>query len=386
MRRFPALLRAFAPCLLIAALLLPAAARAQTYLVNRIVLRVNDRIATLDDFQSALAERRAAILGATDLDEERRRELMASAGRRVLAEMYEELLLLSRADQMIVTISDADLEQAIAQTRERMGLQDEEQFRQALAASNIALDGLRNRLRKNLMVQEVVGREVQSRVKLDEDVLREVWRENQEAFAVPEAVHLSDVVVLDEGRPASEVAATARAVRTEILGGAPIADVARRFAAEGRTTEVVELGWVERGDLDPALAEAAWALEPGGVSEPVPGRGGLHVLQLVERRAAAVRPFEEVKEAIESRERQLRMGDVYRDYLEEVEGRSYVHVQLPPEAEGFRGLAEDAPEEASVDDAPALDDVPPAPPVEEEPPAAPVTPPLEDPDGAASPQ
>ena len=158
MRRFPALLRALAPCLLALALLLPAAARAQTYLVNRIVLRVNDRIATLADFQTALRERRTAILGATDLEEDRRRELLASAGRRVLAEMYEELLLLSRADQMIVTVSDADLEQAIAQTRERMGLQDEEQFRQALAASNITVDGLRNRLRKNLMVQEVVGR------------------------------------------------------------------------------------------------------------------------------------------------------------------------------------------------------------------------------------
>jgi hypothetical protein len=97
-----------------------------------------------------------------------------------------------------------------------------------------------------------------------------------------------------------------------------------------------------------------------------------------------VRPFEEVKEAIEGRERQLRMGEVYREYLEEVEGRSYVHIQLPPEAEGFRGLDEDAPEEAAVDDAPALDDVPPAPPAEEAP-EAPAVPP-EDPDGEPTPQ
>ena len=376
--------RSLASCLLLA-LLLPALAGAQTFLVNRIVLRVNDRIATLAQFQTALAERRAAILGAQDLDEERRRELLSTAGRRVLAEMYEELLLLSRADQMIVTVSDAELEGAVGQTRERMGLGDDAQFQQALAASNITEQQLRDRLRKNLMVQEVIGREVQPRVKIDEEELRKVWRDDQESFAVPEAVHLSDVVVLEEGRAAAEVAATAREVRAEILAGTPVADVARRFAAAGKTTEVVDLGWVERGDLDPAIAEAAWALEPGGVSQPVAGRGGLHVLQLVERRAAAVRPFEEVKEAIEARERQMRMGEVYRDYLEEIEGRSYVHMQLPPEAEGFRGLDEDAPEEAAVDDAPALDDVPPAPPAEETL-EAPAVPPAEDPDGESTPQ
>ena len=395
MRRFRSSLcpslRAVIPCLLVAAGLelaptLASPARAQTYLVNRIVLRVNDRIVTLNDFQTALVERRSAIAAAQELDEERRRELLSSAGRRVLSEMYEEQLLLSRADQMIVTVTEAELDQAIAQTRERMGLQDDAQFRQALAASGISEAELRNRLRKNMLVQEVMGREVGPRVELTEEDLRQVWRESQDEYSVPEAVHLNDVVVLDHGQPSATVMETAREVRAEIVGGTPITDVARRFAAENKTTEVVDLGWVERDELDPALAEAAWALQPGGVSEPLPGRGGLHVVQLVERRPASVRAFEEVKGEIEQRERQNRMGEVYRDYLAEVEARSYVHMQLPPEAEGFQGLAEDAPAEAAVDEAPALDDVPPAPPADETPAEESVPPPVEEPDGEAAPQ
>jgi parvulin-like peptidyl-prolyl isomerase len=350
--------------------LLPAAAPAQTYLVNRIVLRVNDRIATLADFQRALSERRSAILGADDLDDARRRELLSSAGRRVMSEMYEEMLLLSRAEQLVVTITDAQLEQALVQTRANMGLEDDAAFRQALATSEITEQQLRDRLRRSLMIQEVMGREVQSRVEIDEEELRRVWRENQDAFRVPAAVRLTDVVVLEQGRSSAAVAETARRVRAELLAGAPAADVAKRFADEGQPTEAVDLGWVERDELDPTLAAAGWDLEIGGVSEPVAGRGGRHVLQLVERRAESVRPFEEVKEAIETRERQRRTGEVYQDYLKEVEGRAYVHMQLPPEAEGFRGLADEA---AAQDDLaaepsqPALDEAP-APPVEPPPP------------------
>jgi parvulin-like peptidyl-prolyl isomerase len=301
-----------------------------------------------------------------------------------MAEMYEEMLILSRAEQLIVTVSDAELEGAIAQTRERMGLQDEAEFRQALVASNISEDQLRDRLRKNLMVQEVMGREVQSRVKLEEEELRGIWRENPDTYRIPAAVHLNDVVVLDEGRSAAAVADTARQVRAEIVAGTPIADVAKRFAAEGKTTAEVDLGWVEQDELDPSLASAAWGLEVGGVSEPVRGRGGLHILQLVERRAESIRPFEEVKDEVEARERQKRMGSVYLEYLREVEGRSYVHMQLPPEAEGFRGLADDAPQEEAVDAAPALDDAPPAAPVAEEA-AEPEVPALPEPEPSAIP-
>ena len=55
-----------------ALLLLPLAAAAQNILINRIVLRINDRIATLVDFQRQLGERRQAILASKDLDETRR--------------------------------------------------------------------------------------------------------------------------------------------------------------------------------------------------------------------------------------------------------------------------------------------------------------------------
>jgi parvulin-like peptidyl-prolyl isomerase len=333
-------------------------AAAQTYLVNRLVLRVNDRIATLQQFQRELGERRQQIAAAVDLDSARRQELLGGAGRRVLADLYQDLLLQSRAEQLAIRVSEAEVDAAVAQTRSRMGLDDDAQFRQALAAGGIDETMLRTRLRDNLMVQQVISREVHPRVAIDEEELRRIWREQAAEFTVPAAVRLQDVVVLGEGRDPAALAATAAQIHAELVAGASFAEVAKRGATQGKTTAEVELGWVEQGDLDATLDRVAWELPVGGISAPVPGRGGVHILRVAERREAALRPFEDVKAAIEQHERERRMGEVYTEYLRELEGRSYIVMQVPPEAEGFRGLSEGEDEDELEEAAPTLDSPP----------------------------
>jgi hypothetical protein len=122
--------------------------------------------------------------------------------------------------------------------------------------------------------------------------------------------------------------------------GTAAEDVAKTLSADGVTVRVVDLGWVQKGDLDPELDRAAWALQKDQVTAPVQGRGGLHVVKQLDHRAAALRPFDEVKEQIQGVLEQQRMGAEYGKYLRELEQRSYIALTVPPEAEGFRGLAE----------------------------------------------
>ena len=318
--------------------LLPAAGVAQTLLIDRVVVRVNDRIATMIDFERQLADRKAALAGDQAISDTRRQQALESAGRDVLTDMYQELLLLSRADQLGARIAESDVDKAIAGTRERMGLESDEQYQQALAAGGLSEAGLRDRLRQNLLVQEVMGREVQPRLQVGEDELRRYYREHPADFTLPAAVRLHELVVLEEGRDAQQVAANAAALRAEILGGTAIEEVARKGAAAGTTTSLVDLGWVNAGDLDRDLEKAAWEMQPGGVTAPIPGRGGLHLVKLLERRAAALRPFDEVKEQITVRLQQTLMAKEYQSYLRELEARSFIALKVPPEAEGFAGL------------------------------------------------
>src|SRR5262249_60913819 len=45
-----------------------------------------------------------------------------------------------------------------------------------------------------------------------------------------------------------------------------------------------DLGWVDRGKMDHALANVAFALQPGEISKPVEDAQGWNILQSVERK------------------------------------------------------------------------------------------------------
>jgi parvulin-like peptidyl-prolyl isomerase len=317
--------------------------------VNRIVLRVNDEIATLYEFEQRRRSRIQEIQRA-DLPPERRQRLLADVGAQTMREMYEELLVLSRADQLDIRISDREVEAAVAQAKAQFGIESDEEFRTALAASGMTVDELGEQMRRNLMIREVMGREVQQKIQPDE-------------FSRPRRLRVREVVIPDEAAASEEERAElADAARSALLAGEEGTEALAALADAGQITGVLELGWIERGDLEPALEGAIWDLEVGAISEPIAARGGRHVLAVTAEEEARLQPFGDVQEEIRNKLRAGRYETEMANYLAELEENSFVAQDPPPEAAGFR-LAD---EREASDDLGGFGLVP-----EEVPPAAP---------------
>lgn len=112
-----------------------------------------------------------------------------------------------------------------------------------------------------------------------------------------------------------------RDLARRIREGEDFGELADIFSHDPRTHgRGGDLGFLTRAELDRALAEAAFALEPGGVSAPVRTELGYHLLRVSERRAGAVPPLSEVYERVREdcltdtfRERSRRILAVLRE-------------------------------------------------------------------------
>jgi foldase protein PrsA len=328
------------PVLLLLAFLTipPALPSLNAEMLNRVVLRVNDQIATLYDYEQRRSNMARELLRQPDLDAEERTKLLGEIGELAYKDLYEELLIESRAQQLDINVGDAEINQQIAQMKQNFGIQSDADFAAALAQSGMTEAQLRERLRRDLRAREVMGREVQGRVKLDEDDLRRIYQRDRDQFKQPEQVQLREIVVLDEGGlpTAEERQRLAAQLRATVAGGKSLADAVAETSGKGQTSGVIEVGWVTPGDLDANLEAAVWKLAPGAVSEPVAGRGGLHVIQVVDRKEARIPPFAEVQEQIRQREQRLKMQDEIGLYMAELEKKSLIVTQPPPGAENFR--------------------------------------------------
>lgn len=315
---------------------MPAAGQLEPGQENRVVLRVNDRIVTLYEYQRAVAEQIRQIRNAPGLTDPRRQELLGEVGRAIMKTMFEEQLILSRADQLAVVIDESDVEQQIRATWERFGIETEEQFRDALAQSGMREEDYRERTRIELRANIVRGREVAPRIDLADEDLRRFYRDNEERFAIPERARFEEVVILEGVVPADRMAPLASLARTRLTAGTEATEVVEGLG-EGATA--VDVGWVTPGDLAAELDAVAWDLQPGDVADAVAARGGLHVLKMLEREPASVQPFEDVREAIEREERGRLFDEEYLLYVEELADAAYIVERLPEEAVGYRPVA-----------------------------------------------
>lgn len=330
------------PWLLLLCLTLPVPVHADD--ANRIVLRVNDRIATLVDYELRKADRLRMIRQAKNLPPSRQAQLLQDAGKGTLRDMFDELLMLSRADQLGLQVSNAEVDQAIEQTKKSAGFTSDVDFQRALAQSGMTEAQYRAQVRRGLLMNTVIGREVRAKIKLDDDTLRHYYREHLKDFERPEALHLQEVILLDSSdKSAQERQEIGRRIQTQVAAGRKLEDVVKPYVASGVASGVVDLGWVHAGDLDAALEKAAWPLQDGEITAPVDGRGGLHLLQLLERRAAAVTPFEDVRKQIEAREGNRLFQKDLADYMKKLEAEAYVVASPPPEAVGFREYGNEVP-------------------------------------------
>src|SRR6476659_8510846 len=102
---------------LIPAFALASISTARAEVLNRVVLRVNDQIATLYDYQQHREELVRDILHREQDGGERQR-LLGQAGELAYADLFRELLLQSRADQLAVEVTDAQVDAAMGQLKQ----------------------------------------------------------------------------------------------------------------------------------------------------------------------------------------------------------------------------------------------------------------------------
>ena len=128
------------------------------------------------------------------------------------------------------------------------------------------------------------------------------YERNLSRYASPEQVRVSHILVpLREDAPADAVKQAEEkvaAIRQELAAGKPFAEVANAHNGPNAAGPGGELGWIQHGQTVPPFDAAAFALEPGAVSEPVRTTFGLHLILVHEKKAAGTLPFAEVEKSI----------------------------------------------------------------------------------------
>lgn len=246
---------------------------------------VNDHEITRDDVEKAY--RRAAPAGQQPAEEE-----ALTAKLNLLNDLIVQDLLLAKAKELKVELPDTELDAAYMEAKKNI---PDEAFQQELKSRNLSAADMREDLRRSLLAQKVVDKEVADKIGVTDADITAFYEANKASFNRNEdAVHIAQIVITpvrepqrtnrtgDDASTPQEATAKAQMLMAKLKGGTAFGDLAADYSEDGESAQRGgDLGFVPMSALaqaPPQLRDAVLKSNPGTVQ--LISNGGAHTIVL----------------------------------------------------------------------------------------------------------
>lgn len=212
----------------------------------------------------------------------------------VLDELISNQILLAHAAHARVTVSEAEVDDRIAQLRSPYS---DEEFRSKLGAQGMTLEDLRNQVRESLVITKLTNKEIESRIAVSAEEIQTYYERNRANYSVPETeYHVAQIQVTPQRNPevhnlknddASSPQAAERKIQAlyaRLRAGEDFSAVAQEYSEDPRTAPGGgDMGFIPASSLDsnPQLKKAVLSLQVGGLSGIIQTATGYHILKLL---------------------------------------------------------------------------------------------------------
>lgn len=295
--------------------------------IEGIVAKVDQYVITRFELMEALQPSINQIMQSFPEDQWDRR--IREIRSRILNQMINEYVVLRFARDNDIRVSDAEIEGTIMDLRQSAGIDSDEDFKQQLAMEGITLDDLKDILRRQSLMRRVLRSEVYSKVRVTEAELREYYEENLEMFKGSDRVRAA-VLVAEAGTGGVFAQAAAedkiRNLYDKLTGGADFAELVRDHSDGPARDSGGDIGFLERGRVQPAIESAAFELSEGEFSKPVQTDFGWVIVKVIDKEKATVQIFEEVRDELEMQIRESKAVQAEQEWFDIQRAKTYIEI------------------------------------------------------------
>lgn len=203
--------------------------------------------------------------------------------------LITEKIIDKEAEKEDIKITAKQVNQELDDLKEQYG--GEDTFNQTLEASGVTLSSLKEDIKKNKEIEELL----RPSIKITEKEMKEYFNENKDSFAQAAQVKASHILVDDEK--------TAEEMKEKLDKGEDFATLAKKYSTDTATSESGgELGYFEEGTMTDEFDKKAFAMKKGEISDPVKTDYGYHIIKVEDVKEAKQASYKDskaqVKEAI----------------------------------------------------------------------------------------
>lgn len=267
--------------------------QAQTIALDKVIAVVDDDVV----MASELHQRMSML--ATQLQANNTEMPPAEVMQQQLLEhLIVESLQLQIGQRVGVTITDAELDQAIERMKKANNL-NHEQFIAKLKQDRLTLNSVREQIRRDMIIEQVQRGSVNRRIKISEQEIDNFLRSKEgELFSSPD-YNLGHIFVSVASSASSDEITKAQNkandLHEQLQAGVDFRQLAVGNSNGQNALKGGDLGWRKSAQMPEIFADAIADISKGEITEPLRSGAGFHILKLYDKRGGGQQMIEQSK-------------------------------------------------------------------------------------------
>jgi len=251
-------------------------------------------------------------------------EIMTKVREDVLNQMIDKELLYQDSQAKEIKVPEARVTEELASVKQRFP--SEKEYLDALAGIDMSEADLTREIQRGMAIQQLIKDNVIQETDVSDAESRAFYDQNANMFKKPEQIQARHILIKveDDATEAQKAEAHTKIemVRKKALDGEDFAALASEYSEGPSSAKGGDLGYFGRGQMVKPFDDAAFALEPGKISEIVETQFGYHIIEVTDRQPASVVSYETAQAQIVERLKQEKSRREIQQYIEALRAKA----------------------------------------------------------------
>lgn len=304
-------------------------AEAQTAVVDGIQSVVANRVVTFSEVEDYTRPAADSLHRQYYSQPEVFQQKMNQALNDSLEQLVERMLILRSFDTEGYKLPDSVVDELVQERiHDRFG--DRVTFMKTLQSQGLTVEQFRKQVRDQYIESALRNQHVQREIFVSPYKVEKYYKSHQDDFQVQDEVKLRMIVLPKSGSDDTNTIKLAREIEAQVKSGTPFTEMAATYSQGSQQHQAGDWGWVERSVLRKALADVAFNLKPGTVSDPVDTPDTCYLMMVEDVRPAHVRPLNEIAPDIEKILRIQEQSRLQKQWIDSLKKKTFVRYFREP--------------------------------------------------------
>jgi parvulin-like peptidyl-prolyl isomerase len=295
-------------------------------LVDGIKAVVNSGVVTLaevDDFAAPAAQAlRREYAGQPDLFQQKLGDALNDG----LEQLVERQLILHSFDTEGYRLPDTVVDELVQdRIRDRFG--DRITLTKTLQAQGETFEKFRREVREQYIVSALRAKNISpEKIIISPYKVENYYLAHQDDFKVEDEIKLRMIVLNKTSGDDTNTASLAGEILAKIKEGATFQEMASVYSQGSQRSQGGDWGWVERSVLRKELADTAFALKAGQISDVIETPEACYLMLVEQTRPAHVKPLSEVRDDVEATLRTQEQKQLEQQWIEKLKKKAFIRL------------------------------------------------------------